>query len=61
MSNAGTKDDPWRLQTPPRTSDYEMYRDERDGLGARNWCLTPRCQTPLRSLAPRRAPGHASI
>jgi hypothetical protein len=25
--NAGTKDDPWELKTPPRTSDYTMYRD----------------------------------
>ena len=25
---SGTKDDPWRLKTPPGTSDYEMYRDE---------------------------------
>jgi len=25
---SGTKDDPWRLQTPPLTSDYVMYRDE---------------------------------
>ena len=24
----GTKDDPWKLKTPPGTSDYEMYRDE---------------------------------
>ena len=32
MSGAGTKDDPWRLKTPPLTSDYELYRDERDGL-----------------------------
>ena len=24
----GTKDDPWRLKTPPGTSDYELYRDE---------------------------------
>ena len=24
----GTKDDPWRLKTPPGTSDYTMYRDE---------------------------------
>jgi hypothetical protein len=28
---AGTKDDPWRLKTPPLTSEYEMYLDERDG------------------------------
>lgn len=27
----GTKDNPWRLKTPPRTSGYEMYLDERDG------------------------------
>ncbi|CAN5786249.1 hypothetical protein BH20CHL3_BH20CHL3_09920 [soil metagenome] len=30
-TDKGTKEDPWRLQTPPRTSDYEMYVDERDG------------------------------
>ena len=24
----GTKDDPWRLQTPPGSSAYTMYRDE---------------------------------
>ena len=27
---AGTKDDPWRLKTPPLTSDYTMHRDTRD-------------------------------
>jgi hypothetical protein len=25
---SGTKDDPWRLETPPGTSEYPMYRDE---------------------------------
>ena len=25
---AGTKDDPWRLKTPPGSSDYLIYRDE---------------------------------
>jgi hypothetical protein len=25
---SGTKDDPWRLTTPPGTSEYTMYRDE---------------------------------
>ena len=25
---SGTKDKPWKLKTPPGTSDYEMYRDE---------------------------------
>jgi hypothetical protein len=24
---SGTKEDPWRLTTPPGTSDFEMYRD----------------------------------
>ena len=27
-NGSGTKDDPWRLKTPPLTSDYTMYRDE---------------------------------
>jgi hypothetical protein len=27
-AGSGTKDDPWRLKTPPGTSEYEMYRDE---------------------------------
>jgi hypothetical protein len=31
MSGSGTKDDPWLLKTPPRSSDYEMFLDERDG------------------------------
>ena len=25
---SGTKEDPWQLQTPPRTSEYTMYRDD---------------------------------
>lgn len=27
----GTKNDPWQLKTPPQTSDYQMYYDEKDG------------------------------
>ena len=26
-----TKDDPWRLKTPPGTADYTMHVDEKDG------------------------------
>jgi len=26
-----TKENPWKLKTPPGTSDYEMYIDEKDG------------------------------
>ncbi len=27
----GTKEDPWKLKTPPLTSEYHMYLDEKDG------------------------------
>ena len=27
-----TKDNPWQLQTPPLSSNYEMYVDEKDGV-----------------------------
>ena len=27
-TGSGTKADPWKLKTPPGTSDYEMYRDD---------------------------------
>lgn len=26
-----TKENPWQLQTPPLTSEYQMYMDEKDG------------------------------
>ena len=28
---SGTKDDPWVLETPPQTSDYQMWKDEAAG------------------------------
>jgi hypothetical protein len=28
----GTKENPWKLKTPPLSSDYEMYFDEKDGM-----------------------------
>jgi len=31
VSGTGGKDDPWELKTPPLSSDYSMYLDERDG------------------------------
>jgi hypothetical protein len=31
MSGTGTREDPWQLKTPPLTSEYQMYLDERDG------------------------------
>jgi hypothetical protein len=33
LSNgSGTKEDPWRLSTPPLTSEYTMHRGEKDGV-----------------------------
>ena len=31
MAMEGTKENPWKLQTPPLSSSYEMYRDSKDG------------------------------
>lgn len=31
MAEEGTKEHPWKLKTPPLTSDYEMYLDQKDG------------------------------
>jgi hypothetical protein len=28
MAGAGGKDDPWKLRTPPHTSEFEAWRDE---------------------------------
>lgn len=28
MAGSGTREDPWKLKTPPGTSEYEMYRDD---------------------------------
>ncbi len=30
VSGKGTKDEPWKLMTPPLSSEYEMYLDEKD-------------------------------
>ena len=31
-SGSGTKEEPWRLQTPPLSSEFTMHMDEKDGL-----------------------------
>jgi hypothetical protein len=31
MAQQGTKEHPWQLKTPPGTSEYEMYKDVKDG------------------------------
>lgn len=30
-AEAGSKENPWRLKTPPLTSDYTMHRETKDG------------------------------
>ena len=30
-TGTGTKTDPWQLKTPPQTSEYQMYYDDKDG------------------------------
>lgn len=32
MAAEGTKENPWKLKTPPNTSEYEMYKDVKDGV-----------------------------
>ena len=31
VNESGTKENPWKLRTPSGTSDFEMYKDEKDG------------------------------
>ena len=31
VTESGTKENPWKLKTPPGTSDYEIYKDVKDG------------------------------
>ncbi len=31
-SGSGTAEDPWRLKTPPLSSEYTLHRDTRDGV-----------------------------
>ncbi len=30
-NNLGTKENPWQLKTPPQSSEYTLYKDEKDG------------------------------
>lgn len=34
MPDKGTKENPWRLKTPPGTSEFEAYRDEKSDPAA---------------------------
>ena len=57
----GTKENPWKLKTPPGTSDYEMYKDEKDGkeiivctVGKTVLHYEYRCLNDLHSMLKRR-------
>ncbi len=53
----GTKENPWQLKTPPLTSEYEMYRDVKDGkevivctVGKTVLLYDARCLTDLHNM-----------
>lgn len=53
----GTKENPWQLKTPPLISEYEMYRDVRDGkevivctVGKTVLLYDARCLTELQEM-----------
>lgn len=57
MAAEGTKENPWKLKTPPMTSEYEMYRDEKDGkevivcvVGKTTLLYDARCLTDLQNM-----------
>jgi hypothetical protein len=54
---SGTKENPWKLKTPPLTSDYEMYLDEKDWkkvivcvVGKTTLLYDYRCLTDLQTM-----------
>ncbi len=57
MSNVGTKDNPWKLKAPPNTSEYQMYRDVKDGqevifcvVGSTTLIYNAQCLTDLHEM-----------
>jgi hypothetical protein len=53
----GTKENPWKLKTPPLSSDYEMYKDTKDGkdvivcmVGKTTLLYDYRCLTDLHAM-----------
>ena len=53
----GTKENPWKLKTPPGTSEYEMYKDVKDGkdvivciVGKTVLLYDARCLTDLHTM-----------
>lgn len=57
MATKGTKDNPWKLKTPPQSSAYEMYKDLKDGkevivcvVGSTTLLYDARCITDLHTM-----------
>lgn len=57
MTQAGTKENPWKLKTPPLSSDYEMYKDVKDGkdvimciVGKTTLMYDAKCITDLHNM-----------
>ncbi len=57
MADAGTKENPWQLKTPPNTSEYTMYRDTKDGkevivcqVGSTTLLYDARCLEDLHAM-----------
>jgi hypothetical protein len=57
----GIKTSPWQLKTPPLTSDYEMYRDVKDGkdvivcvVGKTTLLYDAKCLTELHTMLKER-------
>lgn len=55
--SAGTKLNPWNLKTPPGTSEYQMYKDEKDGkevivcvVGSTTLLYDARCLEDLHAM-----------
>jgi hypothetical protein len=60
-AGTGTADDPWRLQTPPLTSEFTMHHDVRDGrdvlvctVGKTVLLYDARCLNDLHSMLKER-------
>ena len=47
-----TKDNPWKLKTPPQTSDYEMYVDTKDGKEIIVCTVAPPCFITTIAVSP---------
>ena len=57
MATKGTKENPWKLKTPPNTSEYNMYKDVKDGkevivcvVGKTTLLYDARCLNDLHSM-----------